>query len=190
MPLFVRSRRAGSSTQAGWEQDLRAHHATVTTLDLTSRGPQPWVQFSPFFPHGDIPVPFSPGVASQTVEGIWQALKVFEHEDVDPSKLAITNMSGIKRTVRSHGHVLGHRKGLGGEQLLPYGEARRLIYLPAYLWLLEHHLQSLVGQLREMAEVGAVILLDYETNTDIDNLTKPLSHAGLVVAYLEGRWPA
>ena len=35
-----------------------------------------------------------------------------------------------------------------------------------------------------------VVLLDYETNADIENLAKPLSHAALVARYLEGTWPA
>ena len=31
---------------------------------------------SPFYPHGGIPIPFSGSVTSQSVEGIWQGLKV------------------------------------------------------------------------------------------------------------------
>jgi hypothetical protein len=56
-------------------------------IDVTSRGPQPWVRFSPFYPHGDLLVPFSPGQAGASVEGIWQGLKVFARQDVDLSKL-------------------------------------------------------------------------------------------------------
>ena len=56
------------------------------------------VRFSPFFPHGSIPVPFSPGVTGQSVEGIWQGLKVFESEDIDLQKFEITNMKSIKRS--------------------------------------------------------------------------------------------
>lgn len=38
-----------------------ARQQAATILDLTSRGEHPWVMFSPFWPHGEIPVPFSPG---------------------------------------------------------------------------------------------------------------------------------
>ena len=190
MPYFVKSRRTGAGTRAAWERELGAQFGSVTILDVTSQGPEPWVRFSPFFPHGSIPVPFSPGVSIQSVEGIWQALKVFEHEDVDPSRLLITGMSGIKRTVRAHGRVLGHREGLAGDRLLAYEAARRAIYLPSYRWVLDHRLQPELAALRQLGEAGAVILLDYETNTDIDNLDKPLSHAGLVSAYLQQKWPA
>src|ERR1700745_3769601 len=102
MPFFVRSRRAGVATQQGWERDLAADYGAVRVLDLTSQGAEPWVRFSPFYPHGGISVPFSRGAVTQSVKGIWQGLKVFEGEDVDPSRLEIASMRGIKRSVRSH----------------------------------------------------------------------------------------
>ena len=94
-------------------------------VDITSKADFPWVKFSPFFPHGDIPVPNSPGVFGKSVEGIWQALKVFENFDVDLSKLENDSMKGIKRTVRKYGVVLGHRDGIEGKDLLGYELARR-----------------------------------------------------------------
>jgi hypothetical protein len=158
-------------------------------LDLTSKGPEPWVAFSPFYPHGEIPVPFTPGVTSQTVEGIWQALKVFEAADVDPSKLAVSSMKGIKRTSRRYGQVLGHREGLEGKRLLPYVEARRRIYLPSYRWVLEHKIMSLVDDLRRLARDRDIVLLDYTTNDDVDDPRTPLSHAALVRRRVELDWP-
>jgi hypothetical protein len=157
---------------------------------MTSRGPEPWVRFSPFFPHGGIPVPFTPGEFSMTVEGIWQGLKVFERADVDQSRFTITAMRGIKRSARVYGKVLGHRAGLASDRLLSYAEARCLIYLPPYRWVLDHRLQDLLGELRRLAANQTVLLLDYETNCDIDDLTHPLSHACLVKRYLEDAWPA
>ncbi|HXV94472.1 MAG TPA: hypothetical protein VD813_14295, partial [Pseudonocardia sp.] len=63
-------------------EKLEKRFPGATVLDVTSRGPQPWVRFSPFYPHGGIPVPLSPGAYGQSVEGIWQGLKVFERADV------------------------------------------------------------------------------------------------------------
>jgi hypothetical protein len=158
-------------------------------LDLTSRGQPPWLRFSPFYPHGDIPVPFSPGQFSMTVEGIWQGLKVFESADVDKSKLTITSMKGIKRTSQTYGKVLGHRAGLTGNELLSYAQARRLIYLPSYRWVLDNRVQDLLDELKRQVAENTVVLLDYQTNCDLDDLSSPLSHAGLVKRYLEGDWP-
>lgn len=162
----------------------------ATVLDLTSRGPDPWVRFSPFYPHGGIPVHGSPGRTATTVEGVWQALKVFERADVDERYLGITTMRGLKRSVRQHGRVLGHRDGLTSETLLPYITARRTIYLPTYKYVLEHHLQPELAELRRLAAANDVVLLDFANNVDIDDPAKPLSHAGLVMHYLQGTWPA
>jgi uncharacterized protein DUF6939 len=159
-------------------------------FDLTSKGPEPWVRFSPFYPHGDIPIPNSPGAVAQSVEGLWQGLKVFEREDIDPGKWAITSLSGIKRSGRSRGAVRGHRFGIGSDVLLGYREARRRIYLPAYRWVLENHLAHLVGILRQHLAEKSVVLLDYETNGDLADLSRPLSHAALVKYHLEGSWPS
>ena len=124
-------------------------------------------------------------MTSASVEGIWQALKVFEEDDVDPSKLAITTMTGLKRTVRRFGPVRGHRAGLHGGDLLDYRTARERIYLSAYHWLLEHRVADLTEELRARAENRGVVLLDYTTNGDLDDLSTPLSHAALIARYLE-----
>jgi len=175
--VFVGSRRKQRKT-------LEQAHPGAEILDLTSKGPEPWVRFSPFFPHGGIPVPLSPGVTAESVEGIWQALKVFESAGVDPTKLAITSMKGIKRTVRKHGRVLGHRRGLRGDGLLDYAAARRSIYLPAYRFVLENRLVEEVERLRTVARSHPVVLLDYETNASLEDLSRPLSHASLVARYV------
>lgn len=163
---------------------LQREYGDAHIIDVTSQGPFPWLRFSPFYPHGNIPVPFSPGSFSLSVEGIWQGLKVFEHADIDLSKFTINTMKGIKRSTKKHGNVLGHRNGVNGDQLLSYREARRTIYVPSYHWILDHCLQDLLNNLKALEEEKPVILLDYETNSDIENISKPLSHASLIVSYI------
>jgi hypothetical protein len=182
MPLVLESRRRSPAT-------LSRRWPDGTVVDVTSKGEEPWARFSPFYPHGGIPVPNTPGRTAQSVEGLWQGLKVFESEDVDPKVLDITTMRGIKRSARSRGGVRGHRFGLDSPALLPYRDARLLIYLPAYRWALDHRLTAEVARLRELAARGTVVLLDYETNDDVNDLSRPLSHAGLLIRYVEGRWP-
>ena len=158
-------------------------------IDVTSKGPDPWVKFSPFYPHYDIPVPFWEGKTAACVEAIWQALKVFETADVDEAALSNGTMRNIKRTVRRFSKVLGHRRMDSGE-LLAYVDARRMIYLPSYRWVLEHQLQEEVTELHHMVEGQTVVPLDYETNEDVEDTRRPLSHAGLVVRYLKDDWPS
>jgi hypothetical protein len=156
-------------------------------IDVTSKAEDEFVQFSPFFAHTGIPVPFSEGSFGKSVEGIWQGLKVFEREDIDISKFEVENMKGLKRTVRKFGKCLGHRKGLKSTELLGYIEARKEIYLPLYLWVLQNKLTDLLQKLRLEMEKGTLVLLDYEVNGDIDDGSKPLSHAHLIKMYLEGK---
>jgi hypothetical protein len=159
-------------------------------IDVTSRGPEPWVRLSPFFAHDGIPIPFTPGAVGASVEGIWQALKVFEHADVDSAKLTVTSMTGLKRTVRRFGPVLGHRCGLHGDRLLDYVEARWQIYLPTYRWVLDGPAHPVTERLRLISQERDLVLLDYTTNGDPADPTSPLSHAALVAAYLSDQWPA
>jgi len=183
MPIHVANRRRSPASVA-------AAFPGARIIDVTSKGPQPWVRMSPFYPHGDIPVPLSADTVAQSVEGIWQALKVFAGCDVDTSKLQVVSMTGLKRTVRKYGPVLGHRAGLAGEQLLAYEEARRRIFLPAYRWVLEHRVADLVEELRIAAGDGEVVLLDYMVNGDVTDTSSALSHAALIALYIENRWPA
>ena len=78
---------------------------------------------------------------------------------------------------------------MNGDELLPYREARELIYLPTFKWMLDNCVQNEVEQLRSLIETKTVVLLDYTTNGHIDNLKTPLSHAALVKRYIEDDWP-
>lgn len=157
--------------------------------DVTSSAKDGLVKLSPFYPHGGIPVPFTERMTACCVEAIWQGLKVFEHCDVDTSLFTNTTMRGLKRTVRRFGRPLGHRKGVHGTELLGYIEARKLIYIPTYRWVLENKVQAIIERLREASKTKTIILLDYDTNADVENANKPLSHASLIKAYVEGLYP-
>ena len=146
--------------------------------DVTSSAKDGLVKLSPFYPHGGIPVP------------IWQGLKVFESCDVDTEMFKNDTMRNIKRTVRRFGKPLGHRKGVHGTELLGYIDARKQIYIPTYKWVLENKVASIIERLRTASNEGkTIILLDYDTNADVENAKKPLSHASLIKAYVEGTYP-
>jgi hypothetical protein len=157
--------------------------------DVTSGAKDGLVKLSPFYPHGGIPVPFSEGYTATCVEAIWQGLKVFEGCDVDVQMFQNDTMKNIKRTVRRFGKPLGHRKGVHGTELLGYIEARKLIYIPTYKWVLENKVAFIIDRLREASKTKTIVLLDYDTNADVENAKKPLSHASLIKAYVEGVYP-
>ena len=153
-------------------------------IDITSEADDIFVKFSPFFPHHEIPIPNSPNIYSETVEGVWQGLKVFSQNDIDISKFYITNMKGIKRLTKNFGQPIGHRNGINGE-VIDYISARKLIYVPTYRWVLDNKLKDEISILLNIALNNDIVFLDFETNCDIENISKPLSHAFIVKQYLE-----
>ncbi len=166
-------------------ENIKKVYPNAVIVDVTSKGEMPMLKFSPFYPIGNIPIPFSPNKFSQSVEGIWQGLKVFKNNDVDERKFENTSMKGLKRTVRKFGIPRGHRKGINGNGLLDYITARKLIYLPAYKWVLDNQLEEEINELKKLSKNGTLILLDYETNGEIENPKKPLSHAQLIKMRIE-----
>ena len=172
--IIIESRRKKLAT-------ILKQYPGAIPADVTSAATDSLVKLSPFYPHGGIPVPFSEGYTATCVEAIWQGLKVFESCDVDVQLFQNDTMRNIKRTVRRFGKPLGHRKGVNGTELLGYIEARKQIYIPTYKWVLENKVASIIERLRTASIEGkTIILLDYDTNADVENAKKPLSHASLI----------
>lgn len=180
--IIIESKRKKSAT-------ILKKYPDAILADVTSGAKDGLRKLSPFYPHGEIPVPFSEGYTATCVEAIWQGLKVFEGCDVDTSLFQNDTMKGLKRTVRRFGKPLGHRKGVHGNELLDYIEARKQIYIPTYKWMLENKVYDIIERLREASKTKTIVLLDYDTNADVENAKKPLSHASLIKAYAEGVYP-
>ena len=160
-------------------------------LDITSKSTMYAQILSPFYPHMNIPIPFTEGLTATCVEAVWQGLKVFDGADVDFATFRNDTMHDLKRTVRKFGMPKGHRKGAYGTELLGYFEARMLIYLPTYKWVLDNvpEVHRVVERIKEQSKIQDIVLLDYNTNIDFRDASKPLSHAGLVKLYIEGKYP-
>lgn len=170
-------------------ENILRKYPDAVLCDVTSKARDSLIKLSPFYPHGGIPVPFSEGFTATCVEAIWQGLKVFENSDIDISMFQNDTMKNIKRTVRKYGAPLGHRRGVNGTELLGYLEARKQIYIPTYRWVLENKVYGIIEKLRLASKTKTIVLLDYDTNSDVENLKKPLSHASLIKAYVEGIYP-
>jgi hypothetical protein len=181
--IIIESRRKKLAT-------ILKQYPGAIPADVTSTATDGLAKLSPFYPHGGIPVPFSEGFTATCVEAIWQGLKVFESCDVDIQMFKNDTMKNIKRTVRRFGKPLGHRKGVNGTELLGYIEARKQIYIPTYKWVLENKVAWIIDKMRNASNRGeTIVLLDYDTNADVENVKKPLSHASLIKAYVEGIYP-
>jgi hypothetical protein len=51
--------------------------------------------------------------------------------------------------------------------------------------MLENKCAKVVETIAKLSKEKAVVLLDYDTNEDINDASKPLSHASLIKAYIE-----
>lgn len=174
-------------------EKIQEQYPNADILDITSASVKRYAQMlSPFYPHGNIPVPFTPGMTATCVEAVWQGLKVFQTADVDVQMFKNDTMKGLKRTVRRFGPPLGHRKGVYGKELLNYFDARMQIYLPTFKWVLDNvpKVHDIVSRIAERAKTNDIIFLDYNTNIEFRDITSPLSHAGLIKLYIEGNYPS
>lgn len=173
-------------------EKVKEEFPNAAILDITSKSNMRYAQIlSPFYPHMNIPIPFTEGLTATCVEAVWQGLKVFDGADVDFATFRNDTMHDLKRTVRKFGMPKGHRKGAYGTELLGYFEARMLIYLPTYKWVLDNvpEVHRVVERIKEQSKIQDIVLLDYNTNIDFRDASKPLSHAGLVRLYIEGKYP-
>lgn len=174
-------------------EKLKKEYPNAYILDITSSSPYRYGQLlSPFYPHRNIPIPGeSGGMTAYSVEGIWQGLKVFENAGIDRYSFKNDTMKNIKRTVRKFGRPLGHQYGVFSKQLLNYADAKRLIYIPAYKYVLDNvpEVQNIIQRIKKQSEISDIVLLDYNLNPDNRDASKPLSHAELVKMYIEDRYP-
>lgn len=172
---------------------IQADYPNADILDITSASNLRYAQLlSPFYPHCNIPIPFSEGYYATCVEAIWQGLKVFQSADIDIEMFKNDTMKNLKRTVKRFGKPLGHRKGINGTELLDYFSARMQIYLPMYKWVIENvkEVNEVVMRIKERSLSHDIVFLDYNTNIDFRDISSPLSHAGLVKLYIEGNYPS
>lgn len=184
--IYIASRRSKM-------ESIRKKYPKAIILDITSASEKKYAQWlSPFYPHYNIPIPFTENLTATCVEAVWQGLKVFKGHDVDFNTFRNDTMKGLKRTVRRFGTPLGHRKGAFGNELLGYADARMMIYLPTYRWVLDNidYVHNMVLKIKEQSQIHDIVFLDYNTSTDINDLTKPLSHANLVKLYIEDNYPS
>lgn len=91
--------------------------------------------------------------------------------------------------MRRFGTPLGH--AYNGQEL-DYITAREKICLPTCKHVPENvaEVKEMTGWLRDRLKKGeSFVFPDYNTNGDEKEASSPLSHASLVKAYIEGRYP-
>ena len=176
-------------------KSLHKEFGAVPVFDVTFAGQDPlFSTLSPMYPHGDLPVPFTEGqLSANSLEAIWQGLKVFEHEGarLDPAFLSKSGCKNIKRhATKQRGRILGHQQGNHTTKpLLSIIAARAQIYAPTYHWQLEHHCPKALAALRKALEHSDIVLLEAGVDSDIRDIFTPMPHSQLLRLYLQGQYP-
>ena len=149
---------------------MRCRSERIDALSVST-----YCTLSPMWVHGGIPVPGMSRTTSDTVEGVWQGLKVIR------GKIAPRYFRGPgqKRGGKPSGHQYGDR-------LLGLVEARLKIYRPAYEWVLHHRVDAgLIEQFIADARRGVTQHFhDVGDNGDVHNTNEALAHASFLVQYL------
>lgn len=129
-------------------------------------------EFSPFIPYGNIPIPKKPGCLSDSVEGIWQGLKVIQ-EKIDESYFS---GKGRKRYGKADGHLYG-------DKIIGYKEAREKIYIPSYEFMFyncvpKEKIQDILEYARDDVKQ---FFFDVDDVSDPGDLSGPLAHSAVLV---------
>ena len=145
-------------------------------LDVSSSGESPLDQLSPFFAHGGIPIPGMGAKRADSVEGIWQGLKVIRG-GIAPR---FFEGGGQKRVGKPRGHQYGD-----ATRLLGLEEARRKIYIPAYEWMLDNCIDASIieGFVDQAFRCVPQFFYDREDNGSIGK-DAPLAHAKVLADYI------
>jgi len=146
-------------------------------INVSSRGRGQYRKLSPFSHNAryQIPIPGKEETRADSVEGIWQGLKVID----SVSDFSLFQGKPKKRKGKPQGHLFR-------EDLIGYVDARKQIYVPAYVYhVINNALDNIHGDLEaRVSKSNPVALFDVESNGEINNTSQPYSHAALLVNVL------
>ena len=155
----------------------------ICFYDVSSMGQTPFNKLSPFYVHGGegnkIPIPEMPGCFSDTVEGIWQGLKIIDGS-IDESLF-------VGRPYKRKYKPYSETKFKYGETEIDLIEARHQLYVPAYTWMWENCIPDDVKQtfIRRFGQGYVQYFYDIGRNGDIENTKGGYAHASLLVDILK-----
>lgn len=148
------------------------------SIDVSSRGKKPFKFFSPFSYNSQykIPIPGLKDVTSNSVEGIWQGLKII-NGTIDESYFV------GKPKKRPKGDYYGHSyKG----KIIDIVKARKEIYQPSYSYFLSNCVPKSTFEEIFLTLIANKELFIYDTENSINpkNSSMPLAHSFYLAEYL------
>ncbi|MDO0925010.1 hypothetical protein QQY24_06115 [Streptomyces sp. TG1A-8] len=181
--LIATSRAEGEGTQA--RDALRVDTALAAPATMRR-----FVTLNPFHhdPSWHIPVPGLPDVTASSVESCWQALKIVD----GATDIPMLRRPAHKRPPETHrgpGFVYSASTLSYGGRAVDLVTARYLIYLPSYLYVLEHLVpDQVLHEISTAVHDGrTVVFYDWDDNLDIEDPASSFSHSAVLAAWFAGR---
>ena len=153
-------------------------------IDMSNRSDNKTAYLSPYFPWGNIPVPFSTGLVAESVMAIWEGLKVLEGSNIDKNVFSYKTMDCIKHSHVGLGNHKGYRKGLNYDYIYDEDEAFKRIFIPSYRFILEYKAYRMVNWLRSNIRRSIILVDDL-----LETIPKQLTPANLLKLYVLGELP-
>eukprot|EP01120_Amphizonella_sp_Union-15-10_P003535 TRINITY_DN13956_c0_g1_i1.p1 TRINITY_DN13956_c0_g1~~TRINITY_DN13956_c0_g1_i1.p1 ORF type:complete len:186 (+),score=23.80 TRINITY_DN13956_c0_g1_i1:40-558(+) len=122
-------------------------------MEMNSR----WCKFNAYYPHGKIFVRAA-NVYTECLRGAYEAYKRFDDQEVDVKKLTISVRRNLLRRPKKKGDTVWWELPDGTVIKDPV-EARKLLFVEPFKWLLEHTLSADVARLRKWLDSGKEILI-------------------------------
>jgi hypothetical protein len=161
-------------------------------VDTYQAAPEAFARFATmnpfhFEPGWRIPVPGLPGRFACSVESVWQGLKLFGGE----LDLAMFSSHPYKRppdSARGPGYDYAASRFRIGDHEVDLVTARLLLYLPTYLYLLDHLVpEALTAEIHDALVTGTdVVFFDWDANADILDPRSSFSHSSLLASWFNG----
>jgi len=155
----------------------------VDVIDMRFNARQPYCRLNFDYQHGQIPVPGLRGMYAESVTGILEGLRLVGPTG-RPGKVNCGYFvgAGRPRPLKTGQWCSGYSyKG----RAVNLAEARRLLIIPSYQWVLANKVQAVVAKISKLARVRAVGLYDGYGSADL-HVDARLSAAAVLTAYLNG----
>ena len=161
---------------------LKTYNAIYIDMGLYSKTGHSFL--SPYYPWGNIPVPFSLGFKAESVMAIWEGLKVHTLRSIDKNIFSMKNLNGLNKLKTDFGEFIGYKRGISYDFIYNEEEAFQQIFIPSYRWTLEHGASKMIYWLRNNIHKNIVLI---ENPKEI--IPNRLSPAKLLKAYVLGKSP-
>ena len=180
-----RARAVAREVGIGWS-------AAALRVDTYQAAPADMARYTTMNPfHWDpawmIPVPGQPGVTSCSMEAVWQGLKIHAGE-TDFGMFAVRPYKRPADGLRGADFDYAGSRFLFRDIAVDLLTARLLIYLPAYLYLMDRLVaDSVIEEIRAALATGTdVVFYDWDDNFAISDPGSSFSHSALLAAWFNG----